>query len=361
MQISNRQLWWMVLILEIGMTLLLSIRPTISEARQDAWMSFLVAGLFGMVAAYIAAQASLLYPKQTLIEFSMTILGKWPGKLVGLIFLLQWYWVTSAILRNVYNFISLSMLPRTPSYVILLGMIGVIVYALRKGGIVAIGRCSELWGPILLVILGLTFVLTMHNLDIHSLAPVYADSGLLAIAEGALTPASLLGEVVLIMMLFPFIDQPGPATRRNVLNGVLVSAVILLLGSMWVVMTFEPAVASAIYFPFFDMVKLVYLMEFIQHVDFLVVAVWLFSVFIKLSIYVFIASYGTAQWIGKQKNWRGIVWFVAAAVFTICMNLINLNPSPEMLLRKVWVQYVMPVNMVALPLLLWIVGSIRKR
>ncbi|MFB5674900.1 endospore germination permease [Paenibacillus terreus] len=361
MQISNRQLWWIVLILEIGMNLLLSLKPAITEARQDAWISYLAAGLFGLAVGYIAAQTSLLYPKQTLVEFSMTILGKWPGKLVGLLFLLQWYWVISAILRDEYNFISVSMLPYTPPYVILLGMLAVIVYGLQKGGIEAIGRCSELWGPLLLIILGLIFAMTMHNLDIHSLAPVYADSGLTAIAKGALTPASLTGEVTLIMMLFPFVDQPGSTTRRSVLRGVLLSSIILLLGSMWVIMTFEPAVASAMYFPFFEMVKIVYLVEFIQHVDLLAVAVWLLSVFIKLSVYVFIASYGTAQWIGKQENWRRMVWFVAVAVFIICMSLISLNPSPEELLRRVWIYYVMPVHMVALPLLLWIAGSVRKK
>lgn len=250
MKISNRQLFWMILMMEIGINLLISMTATIRNARQDAWISYIAAGAAGLIITYAAARLSSRYPQQTLIQYSTAILGKWGGKLIVIPFILQWFWVMSLILRDEYLFIRLSVLYKTPDWVVIGTMIGVVLYTVYHGGIEAIGRVSELWGPILMVILALTFGLTFNNLNWTMLLPVYADTGLGVIAEGALAPVSLLGEAVLLMMLFPFVEHPGKETRKAVLLGVGLSSFLLLFGVLWVIMTFGPAVGGRMQFPF---------------------------------------------------------------------------------------------------------------
>ncbi|AIQ52138.1 GerAB/ArcD/ProY family transporter [Paenibacillus sp. FSL R7-0331] len=359
MKISNRQLFWMILMMEIGMNLLISMTATIHNAKQDAWISYIVAGAAGLIITYAAARLSSRYPHQTLIQYSTAILGKWGGKLIIIPFILQWFWVMSLILRDEYLFIRLSVLYKTPDWVVIGTMIGVVLYTVYHGGIEAIGRVSELWGPIVIVILALTLGLTFNNLNWTMVLPVYADTGLMTIVEGALAPVSLLGEAVLLMMLFPFVEHPGQETRKAVLLGVGFSSFLLLLGVLWVIMTFGPAVGSRLQFPFFEMVKLVYLMEFIQNMDVFVMAIWLVCIFVKLSIYMFITCYGLAQWIGKTRSWKKITWLAAPATFILTMLVIKLNPPAGLLLKGVWVRYVMPVNMVAIPLFLLAVSFIR--
>ncbi|SET07438.1 endospore germination permease [Paenibacillus sp. NFR01] len=361
MKINNRQLFWMFMMLEIGINLLISMTATIRTAKQDAWISYILAGFAGLLLTYIAAKLSSRYPRQTLIEFSGAILGKWPGKLIVLPFILQWFWVMSLILRDEFLFIRLSVLYKTPDWIIIGTMIGVVFYTVYHGGIEAIGRVSELWGPILMVILVLTFILTYNNLSFPLMLPVYADSGIGKILDGALSPASLLGEAVMVMMLFPFVENSGPGTRRAVLLGVAFSSFLLLLGVLWVLMTFGPVVGGRLQFPFFEMVKLVYLLEFIQNMDIFVMAIWLVSIFVKLSIYMFIASYGIAQWVGKPRSWRKTLLFVAPATLILTMVVIALNPPSGLLLKKVWVRYVLPINMVAIPLFLLIVSYVKAK
>ncbi|QSF46863.1 GerAB/ArcD/ProY family transporter [Paenibacillus tianjinensis] len=361
MKINNRQLFWMILMLEIGINLLITMTATIQSAKQDSWISYILAGVMGLVITYVAAKLSSRYPRQTLIEYSAAILGKWAGKLIVIPFFLQWFWVMSLILRDEFLFIRLNVLYKTPAWVIIGTMIGVVFYTVYHGGIEAIGRVSELWGPILMVILVLTFGLTANNLNWPMLLPVYADTGFGPIVEGALAPVSLLGEAVLLMMLFPFVEHPGKETRKALLLAVAFSAVLLLLGVLWVIMTFGPEVSGRLQFPFFEMVKLVYLMEFIQNMDIFVMAVWLVSIFVKLSIVMFITSYGAAQWTGKTRSWKKVLWGVAPLTFILTMLVITLNPPAGLLLKSVWIRYVLPVNMVAIPLLLLVVSSIRKR
>lgn len=361
MKISNRQLFWIIMMLEIGINLLISMTPTIQSARQDAWISYILAGGMGLLITYAAARLSSRYPRQTLIEYSTVILGKWGGKLIVIPFFLQWFWVMGLILRDEFLFIRLSVLYKTPSWIIAVTMLGVVLYTVYHGGIKAIGRVSELWGPILMVILALTFALTVNNLNWPMLLPVYADTGPGPIMEGALAPASLLGEAVLLMMLFPFAENPGTGTRKALLLGVALSSVLLLLGVLWVIMTFGPAVGGRLQFPFFEMVKLVYLMEFIQNMDIFVMAVWLVCIFVKLSVYMFITSYGVAQWIGKSRKWRQMSCIVAPVTFILTMFIITLNPPAGLLLKSIWIRYVLPVNMVAIPLLLLTVSYVKEK
>ena len=82
MKISGRQIFWMMFTFEVGQSLLLVILATIRTAKQDAWISILIAGGIGVALTFLATTLGSLYPKQTLIEFSQTILGKWLGKLL---------------------------------------------------------------------------------------------------------------------------------------------------------------------------------------------------------------------------------------------------------------------------------------
>ena len=99
-------------------------------------------------------------------------------------------------------------------------------------------------------------------------------------------------------------------------------------------------------------------MEFIQNVDVLTVLIWIISIFIKASLYFFITSYGTAQ-LFHIKKWKHTVWWIAPVVFVI--SLLPRNTNETMNFAKFWRDVIFPVNLVGIPLLLWIIGSIRKK
>ncbi|UOF92744.1 hypothetical protein LSG31_01660 [Fodinisporobacter ferrooxydans] len=107
------------------------------------------------------------------------------------------------------------------------------------------------------------------------------------------------------------------------------------------------------------MVRFISMMEFIQNIDALVVILWILSVFVHLSLNFFIASYGTAQWLGV-KNWRIIIWFIIPFEFlfaTTWLPRVTVHTDDV----KIWAYFVFPISMIGVPLLLWIVGTLRKK
>ncbi|MDR6884152.1 GerAB/ArcD/ProY family transporter [Bacillus sp. 3255] len=114
-----------------------------------------------------------------------------------------------------------------------------------------------------------------------------------------------------------------------------------------------------IIFPYFSMVRFINYLEFIQNMDVWIMFIWIFSVFVKLAIYLFINSYGTAQLIGI-KNWRAVIGFAAIAIFTISLvpaNIIGLLDYAKF----VWIIYIFPIFIVGLPIILLLVSHLRGR
>ncbi|MBY0120470.1 endospore germination permease [Bacillus sp. S/N-304-OC-R1] len=358
MKISPMQIFWIIFTFETGNMLLLSVNPAIIEAKQDAWISSFFSIILGVVILFIANKVTQFYPGKTLIEFSKLILGKWIGTIIIFIYFIQWYSVIGNILGEFSQFTITILLPQTPSWSLILTMMIIIIYINYIGGIEGIGRCSEVFGALVLTMVIFLVFLTIPNLDFQKLLPIYSENGFLPILKGSLSPLSFLGESVLIMMLVAFMDEPRKSLSRAIW-GIVLSGIFVSTSIITTLMIFGPQISSKLLFPAIDMVRFISIMNFIQNLEIIAVLIWILSVFIKLSLYFFAASYGTAQLL-KLKDWKKAIWFVAIVTFVLAVQEPTVTLFGIQYVKEYWVKYVLPINMVGIPMLLLIVGSIRK-
>ncbi|MFC4766450.1 GerAB/ArcD/ProY family transporter, partial [Effusibacillus consociatus] len=306
-RVSGNQIFWMIATMEIGMTILLTITPSVTEAKQSAWISALVAGGFGIFVAFLGTKLSLLYPRQTLIEYSQTILGKWLGKVIVIPYLIMWFINCGIILRQSAEIIVEYILPGTPLSVVILSLGLAIVFA-TLSGIEVIGRLSEMLGPVILVMILIALFLSFNNMKWENLLPVYPEGGLMSILKGAIGPAGFLGEVMMVTMFVSFMSKPTQAPSKTIL-AVGIASLFISVSMLFVLAILGPNVAGRMWYPFFTMVQMISIADFLTNVDAIVIVIWVGSVFIKLCLYFFIASFGSAQWLNVPK-WTRMVWFV---------------------------------------------------
>ncbi|RAP77435.1 GerAB/ArcD/ProY family transporter [Paenibacillus montanisoli] len=357
MKISGYQLFWLIFTMEFCMTALFTISPTVSLAKQDAWISMIIATLISLLVIFIAVKLSLLYPEKTFIQYSQLILGKWLGKIIIFIYFCVWISVIGIILREYADFVYLALFSSTPLWFIILVMLGAMVYVTYSGGIRGIGRCSEIIGPVTVVGIILIILFSFKDWDWLKLLPVYYNTGYVSIAKASLSPASFLGESVIVIMLISFMTKPNQAMTSSVL-GVAAASIAVLVMTFIVIMVFGPNISAKLIYPLYSAVTFISVMEFIQNVDVLAVLLWIIGIFIKLSLYLFITSYGTAQFF-HIKKWKHTIWFIALIVFGIALLPRSINDSQ--VYAKFWLAVILPVNILGIPLLLWIIGSIRKK
>lgn len=358
MKISTWQLFWLFTTLEISMSIWLTVSPTIEIAKQDAWISLTVAGVIGLVVTLIVVRVSQLHSSYTLVEFTQRIFGKWVGKLISVLYILVWFSVSADILRIFSFFINQVLFHDTPIWIIAALMVSAMIYINCAGSVEAIARFSEMAGPLLLVGIVITFALNLSNIHPNLLLPVFADSGVINILKGSLVNASFLGESMMIMMLTPFIANPQKLLKPTLL-AIGIPSLIAIFTAVMVITTFGTNISSTLVFPYFSMVRFINYLEFIQNLDVWIVFIWIFSVFVKLSIYLFINSYGTARLLGI-KNWRVMIGFAAPVIFTISLvpaNVIGMMDYTNF----VWIKFIFPIFIVGFPIIFLLVSFIRGR
>lgn len=360
MKISGSQIFWMMFTFEVGNSLLLTISSTIRSVKQDAWISMVIAGLVGIAITFLATKLSSLYPNQTMIEFSQTILGKWLGKLMMIPFFLLWYSAIGVIVREFGDFMITALFHKTPLWVIIFTTMLLLIFIMYQGGIEGIGRLSEIVGPIVILMITVLIILDLGNMHWHYILPIYHDSGLLPILKGSYTPmASFFGESVMMTMFVFFMEKPEQASTRA-MWGIGLAVFMVSVGTLAVIFTFGPNLPSRLLYPFYDMSRFISVMEFIQNVDILIVIIWFFSIFVKLALYMFIASYGTAQ-LFHLKDWRKVVWLLAPISFVMALSIKNIQIFAQYYDKFFVLPFVFPINMIGIPLLLLVVGWIRRK
>ncbi|WP_458414512.1 GerAB/ArcD/ProY family transporter [Schinkia sp. CFF1] len=359
MKISGLQLFWITISFLTGNLLLLTMEPLAYFAKQDAWVSFILASLFGLLIVFIFTKVRLLYPKQNLIELSKSILGKWLGIIVIISYLIQLFTVLGNILGEFAVFTITILLPKTPTWILLLTILMLIIYLTFSSGIEGIARCSEVFGPIIIFLVIILTLFSIQNMDLKRILPVFVDNSPIAILKGSLYPFSIIGESVLLVILLTFTDHPKEGGKK-IAWGLLLSTGIGTIVTMAVLLTLGPGLAAKLTYPFFDMVRYINLLNFVQNLEIVTVLAWILSVFIKLSVYFFMACYGTAGFC-KIKDWRKLVWIVAPFSFILAYYFSKENLQGLTFLSNFWVPYILPINMVGIPILLWIVGSLRNK
>ncbi|MCC3374413.1 endospore germination permease [Cohnella sp. REN36] len=358
MRISGAQLFWMISSMQVGMTILLTINPAIKIAGQDAWISTLVAGLVGVLVAAVSSRVSLLHPRRTFVDYARSLLGKWPGGIVVFLYLAFWISVLSIILRQYADLIASTILPETPIVVPIAGMLLVAVYV-NAAGLEAIARCSELMGPFVLLGILIPVLLVAKDVRLANLLPVYLDSGWTTVLKGALPPATFLGDCVMLVMLLAFVARPKTGFRPALL-GVAVAGLLTSATTFVILAVRGPNASARETYSYFNLVRYVSYFDFVQNLDAFVIALWITGVFVKVSLYFFVATYGAAQWIGYA-DWRRMIKFVAPLCLALAFLPRDFLDSSILFPQKIAMPFILPFHMLGMPLILWGIAEWRGR
>lgn len=343
---------------EIGMTVLLTISPTILVAKQDAWISTFLAGLIAVGVAFVSTKVSLLYPYQTLIEYSKSILGKWLGKLIVIPFFIQWYTVLAIILRQAGELVQTTILQTTPLFPIILIMLILVIYVTYHG-VESVARMSETLGPGIILMMFLVLALSINNIEWKRILPMVSDTGWVNLVKGSFSPASFLSECVMMTMFTSFMSEPKKSPFYSML-GVGFSCILVSLSTLMIILTIGPNISSKMWYPFFEMTRNISVFQFIENLDAVVIVIWFSSVFVKLTLYFFMTCYGTAQYF-NLRNWKWMIVIVAPIIVILTYLPKNVDEASITYPKQFWLPYVFPINIIGIPIFLWIVGTIRKK
>jgi spore germination protein KB len=346
--LTHKQLFWLFLSMQVIMNMLLTPAAAIIEAKQDAWISSLLAISISALTMWASIKVCTKYPS---IDFHMIIekiLGKWFGRFLSILLLISFTIVLAAILRQYAEFISGSILPKTPVSVIIICILAIAIYPTFHG-IGVVGRLAEIFGPILLLGIIVPAILGIGNLNFNHLLPLYYDSGLLKIISGSLGPSGFMTDCVLIVWLYN-LGEINIKRKKYLMMSILISGILYLLTVILIISTFGTEVASSQLYPFLMLERYISIFGIIENLDSIVITVWILSIFLKICIYLFVASYGFSRYTHK-KSWRIFIFYIASIVYILSLIPRNVIEVSTLFPKEIGMHYLLPL-WTGLPLLL---------
>ncbi|MEI4831239.1 endospore germination permease [Bacillus sp. FJAT-53711] len=263
------------------------------SAKQDLWLSPIWASLIGFLSSWIFIKLNKLYPRENIIQYSEHIIGKFAGKALGCIYLFLILFENGLVIRDYAEFIIISFLPKTPLYVMFSSI--VLVSALTVyGGIEVLARATQIFFPIFTLPFLLLIVLLLPDMEFHNILPIMGN-GVLPSIRGAIDVQSWLGDFFYISFLLPFLQDRENRSKWGMFS---VTAIVLtmVITNLIAIFVFGGITQNYIY-PLLNLVKYISIASFFEHIEALIMALWVIGIFVKVSVIYYALALGTAQWI----------------------------------------------------------------
>ena len=340
-------------------------RALAETAGRGAWLAPILAAF--PLAAMLGA-LRLFYRKQPpgtgFGEILVLVLGKIPGRLLTGLYGLWFTAYAGFLLRSgAERFISTVYPGAGPG--LFVAAMALLCLTAALGRFCAVVRAAALFSPLMAALPVLAFVLTAGDLEPALLLPV-DPAGLPADLFAAGQTVNVAAAVGLLAFFSDRLTRPFCRGDRVWLRA---AGVLALLTGMTVscLGMFGPALTASMTYPFFMLVRDVTVLGSLERIEPVVIALWVFSDFILISLLLTAAGHNLRSCFGCRAGngkllsggrWLSLVCIAAAAA-------VGLTVAPDLrtfeLLSETLVPLVNAVFVFALPIPVAVIGLLRGR
>lgn len=271
-------------------------------ALHDMWMTPILGSLTGFITVYTTWKLHQLFPKMTPVQYAEKILGKVLGWIFSFIIVFFYIHNTGLVIRQYSDFISGNVMLQTPTIIFSITIMFVSALAVR-GGLEVIAR-SAVIATTLFLITSVTLVFLLKDIDITYMLPIL-ENGFIPVLKGSFIYNSWFSEFFLLAFLFPFLNHPEKGLRSGMKASLYVMLLLLMISFFVLTMLGESMVNQ--FYPVYSIVRGIKVLGFFENFEVIITASWVLGNFIKVSVFLYVASLGLAQ-LFKLSDYRFIVF-----------------------------------------------------
>ncbi len=302
-RISPRQLYAIIVFQHLEGTISLIPSLTVALAGRDSQLSLHLLLLTALPLTFLLVWLAKRFPRQTIIQYSSALLGKPLGLIAGLAYIWIFLHIAALVARESADSLKLSVLPLTPS-IVLIGFLVWLAVLSARGGIEVIGRLAESSFFLVMFFTVITLILPYNFAHPEFLRPVL-DRGITPLLSAYFLRLGLLGQLISVNMAIPYLTKPEKATRA-VLYAMLTSGILISAFNLLIISVFGP-MAGNLSLPKFKLVRMISIGEFLERIEVIVLVIWIITALIKIAFFLWIVMLGLAQ-LFKLKGYRELAY-----------------------------------------------------
>jgi len=355
-KIDSKQAIFLMVSMVLPTTFLFVTSAIAHLARQDGWISILLATLTALLIAWLVANLSRRFPGKTLFQFPEVILGRWPGKVVALLYIWWYIQVSSEVLREFGSFMVSAFMPDTPLIVFELLIMAIAAYTVRNG-LEVFTRINQIVLPLILGSFVILIFLATPEMNLKRLLPVFIENGAAPVIKGAVMPAAWIGNIVTMAVLIPYLNKAKEAYKIAV-SATLITSSFLISTFIADISIFGPEVSAGWFFSALNGIRMIHLANFLERMEPIAMTIWIAGGLVKISVFYWVTVLGSAQWL-ELKDYKPLV--LPVGVILLALSIMAHDSIMDLLtfLGTIVIFQDLIIFQVGIPLLLLVVAIIR--
>ena len=308
--ISERQGIILIILFIFGTTLL--VAPG-GQAKQDTWIAIIIAISWSIILLLMFSRILSLYPGKDLFDILQIVMGKFIGKMISILMIWFAFHIGTLVMRNLEDFTNTLVYPDTPLLLPMAFFAILLIWGLKEG-IEVIGRWSEFFIGIVILLFIFYSTLAISEMDINRLKPILSN-GFTPVLKGALAIFCFpFGETVIFTMVFSNISKTKNYNKTFIV-ALGLGGLIVFLGALRNILVLGSERISMLYFPSIMTMSLINIGDMLQRLEIGIVIITLVCVFLKAIICLFAVCNGISKVFGFD-NYR----FIATPVTLLMLN-----------------------------------------
>ncbi|MCA0987414.1 GerAB/ArcD/ProY family transporter [Guptibacillus algicola] len=324
--------------------------------QPNMWISLILGASIAFLNGLLIFAMIKRYPSQTIYEIAPKIAGRWIGSVFNLIFVVYCIAISAYIVRTMAEIVNYYLLDLTPRLVVITVLI-IACFYLVSAGIENIMAFLQLYFPLILLMFFVLTVLSIRNIDITNLRPIFIqDIG--PLLKGAkITFFSFVG-YELIMVL----SKKGAIRNWKSMSTVLLLSlgavctiyVLFFILNIGILSVEELKVTT---FPTIEMAKSIEFQGFFfERFELLFLFGWIITIFTTVVAYYYAALLGLCTTLNCKKKWylNGVVG-ISIILFAMYPDGIT-----ELFSYGTYINYLSYASLIAIPLILLLITVSRR-
>ena len=344
------QLFFLLIQTQIGVSVVSLPHDVFNTAKGDGWISVLLTGVVVQCIIFMYIFLIQRFPNSSWKQICETLFGKIIGKFIVFLYIVYFLCLTSITLAKYALLLSAWMMPRTPSWVLLLLML-IIVFYIFTEKLETIAQFYVLTSVILLVYVGVN-IYAWKEANLTFIFPI-GKSGVPHILEGIIEVFPSFSGIELLLIFHIYIR----AEKKKILKIATISNICLTFFYTFITFTslvfLSPEELKLVPEPVLYLVKS-FSFKIIERPDLIFTSIWIVLVATTLTTFIYATKYLSLHLYKKGKP-----RFVTIFLLVVCyIAAIPLRKTYTLQTVLDYFLYAVIAFMVVLPLISFLITFI---
>lgn len=337
-------------------SILMAPAITVVSAKQDGWISMLLALVIGLVLNMIYLFLFKKYNYPSLFELMNRAAGKWFGTVMNILIIFYALHLAAMVVRNLSNFMVASVVPYSHPWTYQILIIIIVMYS-GVLGVKNLFLLNDLLFPIVIVLTLFSLILMTKDFSLLELKPFFHE-GIPSIFQGAY---ATLGypfiEVLLIGTFFQYV-QKKEKLMLVYMSGIAAGGLVLVITVFFIIGGEGTYTVARETYPTYSVLRDIDFITVFERVEILLAVAWMIGLFVKICVCFLVVMMGLKHLSGS-KTYRPYLIPIGILIWAMSNHLHKTVMDFSNFVITSWTMYWF--TLYCLIILVFLIGLLRNK